>query len=443
MKKVLSVVLVLAVLLGVVAAVSAEDKSFYQRALDGEFKGATVVFDGPFVDQDQVFFESSIKDFEDKTGITVKYIGNKDFESSIQMRVEGGNMPDIADFAQPGLIGELAKKGYIVDARDVISEDWLKQNYTQAWLDLAMMPGSDGKDMMAGIWARYNAKSQVYYRPQVWADAGYKVPTTWDEMVALSKQMVEDGETPWCVGIESGAATGWPATDWVEDIMLRTVTPEQYDQWTKGELKFDSPEVRNAIDIMSNIWFTDGFVLGGRQAIASTNFGDSVHPLFQDKDGCMMHRMGNFITAYFPEGMEPGKDYDVFYLPPIDDKHGNPYLVAGDIYGLFKNEKTGQPTDAAKAVYEFFTHGESLKFWLGQGGALAPQNDADAAWYKNPTDAKIAGFVANASVFRFDGSDLMPAAVGSGTFWKGMTDLVTGSSVDDVVKEIDAGWSAK
>ena len=433
MKK-LSVLLVFVMLVSVFCAAAAQEKSYLERAYDGEFKGTQVIFDGPFVDNDQVFFEESIKPFEEATGIDIVYVGNKDFESTIQMRVEGGNAPDIADFPQPGLLGNLAKKGYMIDVRNVISEDWLKENYSEAWLDLAMMEGPDGEQMMAGIWARNNGKSQVYYRPDVWAEAGYEVPTTWDEMVALSKQMVEDGETPWCIGIESGSATGWPATDWLEDIMLRTVSPEQYDAWTKGELKFDSPEVRRAIDIMSEIWFTDGFVYGGREAIATTNFGESVKPLFYDVDGCMMHRMGNFITAYFPEGLEPLKDYDVFYLPPIDEEFGSPYLGGGDIYGVF-NEKP-----EVLAAFEFFSHGESLKFWLGQGGALSPHNDADASWYKDPTEAKIAEFIQNANTFRFDGSDLMPSSVGAGTFWKGMTDLVTGADVDTVVAEIDKGW---
>ena len=142
MKK-LSVLLVFVMLVSVFCAAAAQEKSYLERAYDGEFKGTTVTFDGPFVDNDQVFFEESIKPFEEATGIDIVYVGNKDFESTIQMRVEGGNAPDIADFPQPGLLGNLAKKGYMIDVRNVISEDWLKENYSEAWLDLAMMEGPD------------------------------------------------------------------------------------------------------------------------------------------------------------------------------------------------------------------------------------------------------------------------------------------------------------
>lgn len=436
MKKALSVLLACALVFSAVIAVSAQEKTWLERAYDGEFEGTEVVFDGPFMDTDQVLFEESIAEFEEKTGIDIKYIGNKDFESTIQMRVESGNAPDIMDFPQPGLMANLAKGGYLVDVRDVISEDWLKENYSQTWLDLAMTEGPDGKDMMAGIWARFNAKSQVYYRPAVFEDAGYEIPTTWDEMIALSDQMVEDGETPWCAGIESGGGTGWPGTDWIENIMLRTTSLENYEKWTKGELKFDSPEVRRALEMLGDIWFTDGYVYGGREAIAATNFGEAVKPLFYETDGCLMYMLGNFITAFFPEDLVPGEDYDVFYLPPIDEEYGRPFLVGGDIYGI----AVGHDRPEVKAAFEYFTHGESLKVWLQNGGALFPGRDADLEWYANATDAKIVTMANEATSSRFDGSDLMPSAVGAGTFWKGMTDYVTGSDLDTVIKIMDAAW---
>ncbi len=436
MKKMTSLLLAVAMLVSAVAAVSAQDKTYLERAYDGEFAGTVVVVDGSIVDTEQVYFEESLKEFEEKTGIDIQYIGNREFASTIQMRAEGDNAPDIASFPQPGLMQNLAAGGYLVDVREAVSEDWLRENYSDAWIDLGKAADENGDEIWAGVWTRSSGKSQVYYRPDVWAEAGYEIPTTWDELMALSQQMVDDGETPWCVGIESGSATGWLATDWLEDIMLRTVSPETYDKWTTGEVRFDSPEVRRALQILSDIWFTDGFVYGGREAIATSNFGESAKPLFYDVDGCMMVRHANFIPTYFPEGLEPGVDYDVFYLPPIDAEFGKPYLGGGDVNSMFK----GHDRDEVKAVLEYFTHGESLKFWLGQGGAMFPGRDADPSWYSSVTDAKIAGFMAEATTFRFDGSDLMPAAVGSGTFWSGMTNLVTGSDIDTVVKEIDAGW---
>ncbi len=288
------------------------------------------------------------------------------------------------------------------------------------------MAGPDGP-AVGGIWARYNGKSQVWYPKDDFDAAGYQIPTSWEELLALSDQIVSDGDTPWCVGIESGAATGWPATDWMEEFMLRTTTPENYDKWVSGELKFDSPEVRNALTKLSELWLKEGYVYGGQEAITTTFFGDAPAPMFEQPPKCWLHKQGNFITAFFPEGVKVGEDYDFFYLPGIDPKLGEPYLVAGDIYAMWRDAPEVQ------AVYEYFTKGESLKEWLAAGGALAPQNDTCLDWYTDPVEKKIAGLVKNASTVRFDASDLMPGAVGSGSFWKGMTDYFSGAADMDTV----------
>ena len=186
------------------------------EAFTGKYKGTIVNMAGPFTDQDTVKFNQSVKDFQDKTGITILYAGSKEFEASIRIQVEGGTPPDIVDFPQPGLLASFAAAGKVLDAGKIVNPDWLKQNYSQAWLDLAQMKNKDGSMFTAGIWARANGKDIVYYPKAAFDAAGYKVPTTWDELMTLSNQIISDGDTPWCIGIESGAATGWPATDWIE-----------------------------------------------------------------------------------------------------------------------------------------------------------------------------------------------------------------------------------
>jgi alpha-glucoside transport system substrate-binding protein len=407
-------------------------------AFTGKYKGTVVNMAGPFTDQDAVKFNQSVKDFQDKTGINILYAGSKEFEASIRIQVEGGTPPDIVDFPQPGLLASFASAGKVLDAGKLIDPAWLTKNYTKAWLDLGQMKNKDGSMFTAGIWARANGKDIVFYPKKAFDAAGYKVPTTWDEMMTLSKQIVSDGDTPWCIGIESGAATGWPATDWIEALMLRTTTPENYDKWVAGTLKFDSPEVRKAISYMTPIWFDDKMVYGGTKAIASTAFGDAPKPMFDNPPKAWLHKQGNFITSFFPTNLVAGVDYDVFYLPPIDPALGTPFEVAGDIYGAFNDRPD------VRAVLQYFTLGESLKTWIEANGAIGPQNDADLEWYQDPTLKKIAGMIKNATAVRFDGSDSMPAAVGTGSFWKAMTSWVSGSITEDVaLKEIDASWPTK
>ncbi len=204
---------------------------------------------------------------------------------------------------------------------------------------------------------------------------GYTVPETWEELTALMDLMVADGYTPWCIGIESGTATGWAATDWMEEIMLRTTSLENYDAWTKGELAFSSPEVKNAAEVMASIWFNDDYVYGGRESIASTFFGDSPTAMFDDPPGCFLHKQGNFITSFFPEGVVAGEDYDFFYLPGIDEAYGKPVLGGGDIFGMFNDRPE------VRATMAYLTYGEHLKEWMAAGGAIAPHSDIDLDWY--------------------------------------------------------------
>ncbi len=406
-----------------------------EQAYAGELDGKVVTMLGPFTEGDIVRFEQSILAFEEKTGIDIQYEGTKEFEATIGVRVDAGDVPDIVDFPQPGLLSVFFGQGKFVDPTTFLPPEYLQQQYTQGWLDMATMANGDGELTMGGIWARFNGKSQVWYPKDDFDAAGYTIPTTWEELLALSDQIVADGDAPWCVGIESGAATGWPATDWMEEFMLRTTTPENYDKWVKGELKFDSPEVRLALQKLSDLWLTEGYVYGGQEAIATTFFGDAPAPMFEQPPKCWLHKQGNFITAFFPEGVKVGTDYDFFYLPGIDPQFGNPYLVAGDIYAMWRD------APEVRAVYEYFTRAESLKEWISSGGAMVPHNDACLDWYTDPVEKKIVGLVQNASTVRFDASDLMPGAVGSGSFWKGMTDYFSGAAdMDTVLKEIDASW---
>jgi len=430
----IAAVVVVAIALGAVPFASAQEPGALENAMAGKYKGKVVTMAGPFTDNDSVKFDESVKSFEDKTGIDIQYSGSKEFEASIAISIEGGNAPDIVDFPQPGLLNNFVKKGLVVDVSKFLDMAKLKANYNQSWLDMATMAGPDGP-IMAGIWGRVNGKSLVWYPKAAFDAAGYKIPTTWDELIALSDQIVADGDAPWCIGIESGAATGWAATDWMEEIMLRTTSLENYDKWVKGELKFSSPEVKHAAEVMSDLWFKEGYAFGGRQAIVTTSFGDSPKPMFDDPPKCWLHKQGNFITTFFPEGKVAGVDYSFFYFPPIDEAYGKPVLVAGDIYALFNDRPE------TRAVLEYFTTGASVEGWVKAGGAISPHLDSSLDWYTNEVDRGVAEIILNATSVRFDGSDLMPGAVGAGSFWKSMTSYVSGSiDLDTALAEIDASW---
>ena len=279
-------------------------------------------------------------------------------------------------------------------------------------------------------------KSLVWYSPDNFEEAGYEVPKTQEELAALEQKIIADGGKPWCIGLGSGGATGWPATDWVEDIMLRTQAPDVYDKWTKNEIPFNDPAVVNAIDIFAKIATDDKMVDGGAQAVAATDFRDSPKGLFSVPPKCYLHHQASFIPSFFPEGTKLGEDADFFYYPPYASKPelGNPVLGAGTLVMITKDSK------AARAFIDFLKMPLAHEIWMAQSGFVTPFKSANTEAYGSAALKKQGEILAGASTFRFDGSDLMPGKIGAGAFWTGMVDLVGGKSAQDVATDIQKAW---
>jgi len=286
-------------------------------------------------------------------------------------------------------------------------------------------------------------KSLVWYSPSVFADKGYEVPATWDDMVALSDQMIKDGIKPWCAGIGSGDATGWPTTDWLEDVMLREVGPDVYDQWVNHEIPFDDPQVASALARVGSILKDPKYVNGGLgdvKSIATTEFTDGGLPVAEGK--CGMHRQASFYAANWPEGTKVAEDGDVFafYLPTISDEFGAPVLGGGEFVAAF---------DDRPEVQAFQTY-LSSDVWVNEkakatpdGGWVSANKGLDVANLTSPIDQLSATILQDPeAVFRFDGSDQMPGAVGAGSFWKEMTAWITGQSDEETLSKIEKSWPA-
>ncbi|MFA3920121.1 ABC transporter substrate-binding protein [Ruegeria hyattellae] len=403
-----------------------------------DLTGQTVTVYGPWLTPEDGNFNNMLAYFEQATGADVIYTGSDSFEQQIVIDAEAGSAPNVAVYPQPGLAAVMASKGQLAPLGEDMAK-WVADNYAagESWVDLGTYADADGNDQMFGFFYNVNVKSLVWYNPENFEDAGYEVPASMEELKELTEQMVADGETPWCIGLGSGAATGWPATDWVEDMMLRTQPPEVYDQWTKNEIPFDDPRVIAAIDEFG--WFVrdDAKVSGGAGAVASTDFRDSPKGLFSSPPQCYMHRQASFVPAFFPEGVEFGLDTDFFYLPAYADMDlGKPVLGGGTLMAVTN------PSDATMVFMEFLQQPLAHEVMMAQTGFLTPHKGVNPDAYKDDTLRGLGDILLGATTFRFDGSDLMPGAVGAGTFWTGMVDYTGGKSAQDVASEIQSSWDA-
>ncbi|WP_420410641.1 ABC transporter substrate-binding protein, partial [Hoeflea sp.] len=332
----------------------------YEALKNTQLDGEEVTVFGPWLGPDQEFVESVLAYFGEATGADVKYVGSDSFEQQIVIDAEAGSAPNIAVFPQPGLASDMAERGFLSPLPDG-TEEWVKQNYAagQSWVDLGTYEGPDGNEDLYGFFYKVDVKSLVWYIPENFEDAGYEVPETMEELKALTEQIAAEGETPWCIGLGSGGATGWPATDWVEDMMLRTQPPSVYDQWVSNEIPFTDSAVVEAIEEFG--WFArnDDFVAGGADAVSTVDFRDSPKGLFSSPPQCYLHHQASFIPAFFPEGTEVGTDVDFFYMPAYESKDlGTPVLGAGTLWAITDD------SPGAQALIEFLKSPIAHEIWM-------------------------------------------------------------------------------
>lgn len=393
---------------------------------DRDEKQVTIL--GVMIGEQQEKVEAALAPFTEETGIEVVYEGTDAFATTLPIRVDSGSAPDIAMFPQPGLMADFAREGKLIPMSAVMDPAVMAEAYDESWLNLGSVD-----DEIYGVWYRASIKSLVWYNPKAFEAGGYEIPSTWDEMIQLSDRLVADGKTPWCLGMESGDATGWVGTDWVEDIMLRTASPETYDQWITHEIPFNDPAVENAVNTFGTIARNEDYVYGGMVGALSTPFGDSIQGLFGEEPDCYLHRQGNFIAAFLPEDLDPA-EVDIFTLPAIAPEYGVPILVAGDVFAMFND------TPEARQLMEYLTTEVPHEIAAGLGGYISPRKGIDPELYPDELTRKQAGILGGAEVIRFDGSDMMPGSVGTGTFWSGMADYVGGMDADIVLANIEASW---
>ncbi len=400
------------------------------------YSGKTVTLFGSILSPESDSLNSSWADFSKCTGITIQYSGSNTFESDLPVKVNGGNAPDLAIIPQPGLLQQMVQTGAVKKppAQTVKNED----NWSAAWKSYGSVNGTFYAAPMSA-----NMKTLVWYSPKFFQDHGYTVPTTWADLMSLSAKMAKDmtgTSKPWCGGIGSGTASGWPATDWLEEIVLSSQGGQVYDDWISHKVKFSDPQIQQAMQtvqgwMLNPAWVNGGY--GGVKTIATTTFQNAGLPIL--KNQCGMLQQASFYEAQWPKGTKVGPDGDVFafYLPPVSSSVTTPVEGGGEFVTAFADD------GATQAVQNYLSSPE----WADSRIKVAPgwvsaNEKVDQSLYTDPIDKLSAKYLADPNAtFRFDASDAMPAAVGSGAEWKAMVDWFgSGKSIKDVAAEIDAAW---
>jgi alpha-glucoside transport system substrate-binding protein len=401
----------------------------------GDISGKTVSVYSGIVGVEGTNLAKSWKDFQTCTGATVSYNPDKDFEKNVVVQAQGGNAPDIGFVPQPGLLATLVATGKVIPA-DANTEANVDKYWDKGWKTFSSV---DGKLQSAPLGA--NVKSLVWYSPKTFKAKGYTVPTTWDEMIALSDKIAATGAKPWCAGIESGTATGWHATDWLEEVVMRQAGPTVYQDWISHKVKFSDEPIAKALATAGGIWKNAKYVNGGIGdvgSIATTGWSDGGLPV-QTGD-CTLFQAANFMQGNWKNNPKIAEDGDLyaFYLPSIDPKFGKPVEVGGEFTTAFRD---------APEVHAFQYYASTAHFANQQSingpSRISANKGLDVKNVQGPINELSVQILQDPkAVSLFDASDLMPAAVGSGAEWSELTQWITGQDDKTTLANIDAAWPA-
>jgi alpha-glucoside transport system substrate-binding protein len=404
-------------------------------------EGETVSISGGITGSEADLLQQSFEQLEKDTGIKVVYTGDKSFEGNIVTKVAGGDAPDIAIVPQPGLLKALVDTGEVKPGPDAVSANvdkyWSKDWKTYGTID----------DVFYSAPMLANVKGYVWYSPKSFAEWGVEVPTTWDELITLTKTIREKtGQPPWCAGFESGTASGWPGTDWIEDLVLRNSGPDVYDQWVANKVKFTDAPIKDAFDHVGEILQNPDYVNAGFGNIASINstaFANMAAPVADGR--CAMTHQASFLSSNFLDvknadgaapTVAPDGDVYAFVLPGFEAGGSKAIEVGGEYVAGFSDDA------ATQKVLEFMSGPDFANARVALGGVISANKGADPSKASSVFLQDAMKLVQDDTVsIRFDASDLMPATVGSGSFWKGMVDWIDGKDTATVLSDIQAGYA--
>jgi alpha-glucoside transport system substrate-binding protein len=396
------------------------------KAAGGEAIGGSVSILGVLGGDELTAFEGVLAPFEKATGVDVKYEGTRDIAATLQTRIDGGNPPDLATNPGVGQMLALAASGDLVDLSDVVPSDVLGQ-YDKALLDGVTVDGR-----LSAIYTAVNLEGLIWYAPKTYT--GPTKPASFDELEQWATGVAASGTTPWCIGLESGAASGWPGVVWITELMLRSAGPEAYTKWWQGTLPWTSPEVRHAFDLFGSIATDDTMVNGGPTAVLATAFANGGDAMFSDPPHCYLHHQASFYggiaTANFPD-LAPVTDVNAFPFPDVDPAFPGLRQVSGEVMGMFND------TPQARALVAYFASAEAQTLLAQTGIWLSPNTKVPVDTYPTAFAQQAATIVQSADGIYYDGSSLMPTEMNA-AFTSAILDYVGNpGSIDEILAGLD------
>ena len=379
---------------------------------------------------EQKSFEAVLAPFKKANpGVKIKYQGAGDnVPQIVSTALAGGNPPDVATLPQPGLMKQFAQRGAlkpITYARSTISG-----NFAPVWLQLGTVNGK-----LYGLFFKGANKSTVWYNVQAFKNAGAYAPAEWAGFLRLAKTVRASGAKAYSIG----GADGWTLTDLFENIYLRTAGGAKYDQLSSHKIKWTDPSVKTALRAMAQVLGDSDNIAGGTRGALQTDFPTSVSNVFVNPAKAAMVIEGDFVPGVVATStkLKPISGYNVFAFPSLKPATKSAVMGGGDVVVTFKSNP------AVQALIKYLATPQAATIWAKRGGGYSsPNRNVPASAYQDALSRKTATALAKATLFRFDLSDLQPAAFGATAgqgMWKLFQDFLQSTkNVNGIAAKLEA-----
>lgn len=393
---------------------------------------------GQWPAEDQAAFREVVAAWERETGGKVETEIVPDLATVLRTRIEGGAPPDIAILPNASQMTSLATDGKIQPLDTFLDMEQFRHDYSKTWES-----AGSAKGKLYGLVIRVTSKDTVWYSPREFQSRGWQVPQVWDELLQLSDDIAKTGTSPWSVGMESQSTSGWPGSDWFQELYLKSCGPERYDMWVRHQLPWTDQSVKGTFQSFGHIlhaeaWTPNGprsFIHGGPSGAIATNWRDASRLPFQNPPKAFMYFQGAFVQPellkQFPQA-KAGQDYDFFGFPDMNPEY------SGAITGEAEMATLITTTEASKSLMRFMSQAKVWEPWIKRGGLVSPNKSIDRLIYPDPVAQKLADQLADPVIFRLDANDQMPAKVQQAERRAILDYLRNPSELDIILRQMEA-----
>ena len=368
-------------------------------------------------------FDAMVKPFEDGTGITVNYTGTRDETAVLTTGIASGQLPDIAGLPGPAQMQQYAAAGKLQDLSTMLDMNAYDSETPASLVQLGTVSGK-----LVGVFLDVSAKGQIWYDPKVVGDLASNPPATWSDLQTLITQDKSKAQAPWCFSVESGAASGWPATDVLESFVLHTQGPDYYNNWWQGKVKWTDPGMKADWQQLGQM-VAESY--GGANRDLTANFANAGDPLFTTPPGCLFLHEASFITGLGAfANQQKLTDYNFFPFPAITPQYANAVEGAGDLFGAFHN------TPQAAELMKYLVSSQAQTLFVAPGEFLSANKGV--ANYPNAMNQKLGAILSGATSFVFDASDQMPTPMQT-AFYQGLLKYIQyPDQLDSILQSLDS-----